>query len=106
MYTPAKGQLGNKATDAVLGHVYAAGRAAVDYAIQEASQSIFAITLTGAADLTIDLDPADDGFFGASHNCHDAMLGSGLILWLGCTRNIRIGLVRTRPSIAMLQPIT
>ncbi len=77
MYTPAKGpgQLGSKSTDAVLGHVYAAGRAAVYYEMLQPTRFVFSFTLDGRADLTIDLDPADDGFFGASHNGHDAMLG-------------------------------
>ena len=66
LYTPVPGQLGNKGTQTVLGHVYVAGYAGVGYGIEEDGVSIASITLTGAVDFMINLDPSGDGIFGAA----------------------------------------
>ncbi len=65
LYTPVPGQLGDKGTVTVLGHVFVAGYAGVGYGIEEDGVSIASITLTGAVDFMINLDPAGDGIFGA-----------------------------------------
>ncbi len=49
----------------VLGHMYVAGHAAVDYGIKKNGVSIFSIALTGAVDVMVNLDPSGDGVFGA-----------------------------------------
>jgi len=66
LYTPIERQLGTKEVYTVLGHVYVAGTAAFGYGVKEDGRSIFSVTLTGAVDVMIGLDPARDGLFGAS----------------------------------------
>ena len=60
------GQLGDKMTQTVMGHVYVAGYAGVGYGLEEDGVSIASITLTGAVDFMINLDPSNDGIFGAT----------------------------------------